>query len=317
MGTRPPVAPRRRVERRGGGGKAEDSEELPTKRRSQASAAGAVPDDTERYAFGFDNETQLAWRALLGKRHMRKECSLPLKLESHVQDHEFARAVWPDGMTKEVSGVTAGALRLMLSGRQAKDLGLLWTSEHARSHHMINVSQKTDRALLIFISEQSRQVCACRVDTFGELTDAEQFILLAHDHPVLKTAAKFMISLATDYSKDLLELDRLKGERDDRLRAARLGGRRKAYPKKEAEVGETVLKRPAAKQFHEKEVGGGSAEFQPLAPMPKSPGRSASRMAPSETEPLSTTMDKTARASSGFKGAEFPPFIDEDWDFGV
>ena len=52
-------------------------------------------------------------------------------------------------------------------------------------------------------------MCACRVDTFGELTDAEQFILLAHDHPVLKTAAKFMISLVTDYSKDLLELDRL------------------------------------------------------------------------------------------------------------
>ena len=160
-------------------------------------------------------------------------------------------------------------------------------------------------------------MCACRVDTFGELTDAEQFILLAHDHPVLKTAAKFMISLATDYFKDLLELDRLKGERDDRLRAAGLGSRRKAYPKTEAEVGETVLKRPAAKQFHEKEAGVGNVEFQSLAPMPMAPRRSASRMPPSETEPLNTTMDKTARASSGLKGAEFPPLIDEDWDVGV
>ena len=67
----------------------------------------------------------------------------------------------------------------------------------------------------------------------------------------MKTAAEFMISLATDYCKDLLELDRLKGERDDRLRAARLGGRRKAYPKKEAEAQETVLKRPASKKLPE------------------------------------------------------------------
>jgi hypothetical protein len=40
-------------------------------------------------------------------------------------------------------------------------------------------------------------------------------------------------------------------------------------------------------------------------------------MAPSEAEPLNTTADKAARASSGFKGAEFPPLIDEDWDIGV
>ena len=151
--------------------------------------------------------------------------------------------------------------------------------------------------------------------TFGELADAEQFTLLPHNHPVLKTAAKFMISLATDYSKDLLELDRLKGEWGDRLRAARLDGRRQAYPKNEAEAGETVFARPASKQLYEQEAGVSNAEVEPLAPMPMAPRRSASRMAPSEAEPSSTAA--MAGVSFGLEGAGLPPCIDEDQDVVV
>ena len=77
-----------------------------------------------------------------------------------------------------------------------------------------------------------------------------------------------MISLATDFCKDLLELDRLKGERDDRLRAAGLGGRKKQ--KNEAEARETVLIRPASKQLLEKEVRV-KVEFEPLVPMAMAP----------------------------------------------
>ena len=89
------------------------------------------------------------------------------------------------------------------------------------------------------------------------------------------------------------------------MRAARLDGRRKAYPKNKAEVGGTVLKRPAAKQLPEKEAGVGNVELEPLAAMPTAPKRSASRVDPSETEPLST-MAAAARASSGFMGRRIP-----------
>ena len=179
-----------------------------------------------------------------------------------------------------------------------------------RNHHMINVSNDEDRALLMFPSAQSRQVHACRVDTLGEVTDVEQLALLSHNSPVLKAAVKFATSLATDYSTKVFELHRAKGGRVDRLRAARLDGRRHAYPKNEAEAGETVFARPASKQLYEKEAGVSNAEVEPLVPMPMAPRRSASRMAPSEAEASSTTA--MAGVYFGLECAGFPPFIDED-----
>ena len=94
------------------------------------------------------------------------------------------------------------------------------------------------------------------------------------------------------------------------MRAARLDGRRQAYPKNEAKAGETVFARPASKQLYEKEAGVSNVEVEPLAPMPMAPRRSASRMAPSEAEPPSAAA--MAGASFGLEGAGFPPLIDED-----
>ena len=94
------------------------------------------------------------------------------------------------------------------------------------------------------------------------------------------------------------------------MRAAGLGGRRKASPTHEAEAGDTVCARPASKQLYEKEAGVNNAEVEPLAPMPMAPRRSASRMAPSEAEASSTTA--MAGVYFGLECAGFPPFIDED-----
>ena len=185
--------------------------------------------DGASFVYGWDPETLCAWRISSESKSNQKLLSEPLKVPDGAAPHDFMVGRWPDGSTHQIN-LTVEAFKLQTERRASgESRSILWSDEHDRTHHSLQVCQKTDRALLCFLAEQSRQICQTRMDLFGDVPD--QWSLLPMDHPTLLAAKAFMVKLALRYKSDELDLKPLKTARDEELKTLGLYVKNKPLPK--------------------------------------------------------------------------------------
>jgi hypothetical protein len=185
--------------------------------------------DGTSFVYGWDPETLCAWRIWSESKSNQKLLSEPLKVPDGAAPHDFMVGRWPDGSTHQIN-LTVEAFKLQTERRASgESRSILWSDEHDRTHHSLQVCQKTDRALLCFLAEQSRQICQTRMDLFGDVPD--QWSLLPMDHPTLLAAKAFMVKLALRYKSDELDLKSLKTARDEELKTWGLHVKNKPLPK--------------------------------------------------------------------------------------
>ena len=275
-----------------------------TMRRCQAKTAEGVP----TYAYGWDSEAFRAWRVSSASRSGLKELSEPLQVLAGAAPDDFMVGQWRDGDQHEIA-ITVEAFKLQTERRVSGECrSILWSEEHDRTHHSLKVCQKTDRALLCYIAEQSRQICQARMDLFGEVPD--QWSLLPLDNPTLLAAKSFMVKIAMRYKTDELDLKSIKAARDAELKSLGLYSQKKPLPTK---LGECVLtrKRPAAVDATEAFV------WQPRDKASSSTCAGAvpvTVLAPPH-QPLPSPLlphDAAQTTHVAFIDADFPPFGDED-----
>jgi hypothetical protein len=160
-----------------------------------------------------------------------------------VRDEEKIRAGWPDGFEESLQE-TIGYLRGLTrtSGHQKMDEH--WSMEHVKTANHISIQQRTDRALLMVIYEQGKQICSVRVDKFGEVPNQER---LPPDSEVVERAVEFLRPLAEKYAKDeITDKELLKQEKDKQLQTipTRAPGPYKVLAKRKAEKPEEIPPKP-------------------------------------------------------------------------
>ena len=101
----------------------------------------------------------------------------------------------------------------------------MWSGCHQQSRHILTLRQKVDRALLLVLYEQSRQILMVRIDKFGPIAD--QHRQLPVGDPVLASALDMMKEIADRYAKGSIERQGLSDARGQMLRAMGLEMRKR------------------------------------------------------------------------------------------
>ena len=113
--------------------------------------------------------------------------SRPIEVPSGASADDAVFATWDDGVVAQVPGVTVATVQELASSRK-KSNGVLWETTAAGTHRRITIAQKVGISLRIAITEQGRQVCQARMDSFGEVLD--QVSPLPPGHPTLVQATR-------------------------------------------------------------------------------------------------------------------------------
>ena len=139
-----------------------------------------------------------------------------LKIEG-LKDDDVPIGIWPDGWEAKLTGWTVKKIKdLSRGGKAQKDLGTFFKIQHESTKNLLVVDQRTDRALLMSLYEQGKQICQVRVDKFGDL-DQKSPSKLPNDHPVVKKAGDFMKEICEAYCKDEVAIEDLYKHRDLKL----------------------------------------------------------------------------------------------------
>ena len=131
--------------------------------------------------------------------------------------HHHPQARWSDGFTCLVADLTVQQLRLKLSepkrgpkaNKKEKEFDQ-WTyeAEHPATKHLVRVSTKKDRFLLMIVSEQGRTVCSIPFQAFIEDGDVEDMknLTLAKETEFGAKAFAFMKALVCQYIAQKFEM---------------------------------------------------------------------------------------------------------------
>jgi hypothetical protein len=117
-----------------------------------------------------------------------------------------------------VPGFTFADLRALVrrSAAPTTALGVLWSDEHKVTHHLVHLSQRVDRCLLLSLYEQTSQRLQIRVDKFGEVLDQSK--QLPADSPVLQLAMDVMLPIAKKFVNGEIEVKDMLQLRNDALK---------------------------------------------------------------------------------------------------
>ena len=204
--------------------------ERPAKKAKKVAAPAGGPLRPD-FVYGFDSEVLLAYRQELkydskGRHIGVKVTSLPLEITEKAGPGDPVVAEFADGDRHEIPGLSQGRLQSLVGrggggggGRNPKESNVLWTGTHAETNHTITVAQRVDRALLLSVYEQARQVLMVRQNLFGPVPDEHQQSPL--DDPTLQKALAFTKKIAASYANGEVAVAGLKDYRDAGFR--RLG----------------------------------------------------------------------------------------------
>jgi hypothetical protein len=232
----------------------EEEEEKEEEEESEGSASGssssplsAHASAADPYTYGFASDINLPFRTL---EDGTRELAFPPEVLETAADADPIVAVFVDGTKKELTCWTVGQHRQSLQRRKADGCGALFVGEHHASHNKITVTQRCDRALLLSMYEQTKQISSVRVDIFGDLPSPQPGVVPDNNATLLK-AAEWLVPMARDYcSGKVVDKDHLRKIRDDSLHE--LLQRKKQEKKELAGAEKTLLqrlgprKRPAA-----------------------------------------------------------------------
>ena len=138
-------------------------------------------------------------------------------------EDDLVRATFHDGMIVDVEGFTIKKLREFLAARGGKVHAPLWEGTHLGTHHVLQLRQRADRALLLSLYEQSRQICQWRVANHGTVEEPTNAIKPA-EHVAVVATAEFAIPWCISYAegriKDARELKSAVANEYQRMAAA-------------------------------------------------------------------------------------------------
>jgi hypothetical protein len=104
--------------------------------------------DGPPYVYHWGAEALHAWRISIASKSKVKLLSEPLKVPDGAAPHDFMVGRWPDGSAHQIN-LTVEAFKLQTERRgSGESRSTLWSDEHDRTHHSLQVCQKNDRALL-------------------------------------------------------------------------------------------------------------------------------------------------------------------------
>jgi len=196
----------------------------------------------------FDAEVLLPYRTTAKGE---KEFGVPIDVERATREGTIT-AVFVDNTELQVADLTMGRLLGLLAprGRSSRQ-GELWSGQHAETHHELYLKQRVDRALILVLFEQQRQVLMVRVDVFGGV--ASQRAPLASGDPTLVAAVQFMGEIGEKYAKGLVTRSCLIELRNTMLRERGLGAKLRRPAASASQQGSKregeVMKKPAAKMI--------------------------------------------------------------------
>ena len=255
-------------------------------------------------------------RSEIGKGSF-KEPSFPLESDARADELDLATATWHDGHEHTVPGLTHRRLRLLKSRVAA--VGELWSGTVASTQHKVTLQQRVDRALLLSMYEQSRQVLQIRLDKF--VTIENQHVQVQPSDPILKAALAIMIPIAEKFVAGTLQKCDLKQARDEAMKAHVRGSVSPAKGAQPPQDGAPNTKLATSK--------GGKAMKKPAATSAKSdtePEVLAEPPAPVLKRPTAATLPAqpavppsaaSASSSSNFVRSSLPPppsfFVEETW----
>ena len=124
-----------------------------------------------------------------------KQLSNPIVVEDGQEDHDFLVATWPDGHRHEIPDITVGIYGQSKTTVAAKADTGLWKMMHEVTHNEVSLQQRCDRALLLSMFDQGRQVLQVRIDLFGKLP-LPQPAQVSRKHEAVVRALAFMQPIA-------------------------------------------------------------------------------------------------------------------------
>jgi hypothetical protein len=157
----------------------------------------------EAYVVKFCKENMIAVRSPIGKPE-EQILSFGITDDAEKLGSDIVMATFKDGTSDGVPGLTYEALR-SITRKPAATLatGMLWSEEHATTHHLVHISQRVDRCLLLSVYEQSLQRMQIRMDKFGPVED--QAKQLPADSDVLQRALAFVKPIAEKFARGEIE----------------------------------------------------------------------------------------------------------------
>ena len=134
---------------------------------------------------GFCTQTLLGWRCKNSEAEVEslKEYSWPLTVDN-VPDDKLVLITWPDEDSVMFFELSIGNYKLMSQfDKQAArgGEGFMWEGEMMGTHHRLTIAQRKDRALLLSLYEQGKQVCMVRMNILAPIANESEF--LEKDHP--------------------------------------------------------------------------------------------------------------------------------------
>jgi hypothetical protein len=181
-------------------------------------AAGASSEGG--WKFCFDKELLLPVRYRDGGL---RDPGLPLDMAACVQSG-VVTADWIDGSCHKLD-LSIDVLQSLV---RKQSRGTLWSTTMPGSGHTLTLHQKVDRALLLLLVEQSRQVCMVKIRLFGAVEDERQ--QLPRESPVLQAAIDFLVGIATSYASGSIARENLLKVRDDKIKLLDLNDKVKRKP---------------------------------------------------------------------------------------
>ena len=163
----------------------------------------------------FCKENMIAVRFAIGKPK-DKALSFGIADDTDKLGSDIVMATFKDGTSDPVPGLTYDALRGIIRKPTASlATGILWSSEHAINHHLVHISQRVDRCLLLSVYEQSCQRMQVRMDKFGPIADQSK--QLPPDSDVLQRALAFVKPIAERFASGEIDAKEMTALRNNAL----------------------------------------------------------------------------------------------------
>lgn len=232
------------TEEPGAGNTGEEDETLEVKSSASDGNEGNPNKEAEQpvYVYGYDPEKHRAYRQRIptsGGRAERREWGLLWEKPPNAKPTDGMLAVFGDGTKGTIVGMTVQAYE-MKKENLARSRGALWHTVHKDGQH-VDICRKKDRALILALRYDHKQVLQVRVDTFqvGSASEAE----------AEKKCLEFLVRIGKDFAEGVFGRDELESQRNQRLSDMNLvvpskGGASKRALAEAAQGG--PMKRPAA-----------------------------------------------------------------------
>lgn len=174
------------------------------------------------YKYKFNKGVRLAFRALRDETDPKVgEWSLPVPIVAGLATEPIV-AVFKDGDTWQipVTDLTKPQHQRSSASGQVP----LWTGRHTETFHELKLIQKPDRALLLALMEQGRQIDQQRVGLPFGVLDLPQPRMMPISDPTVVACRDFYVALVERFQSGEWSLTKLKDERALAYRALQQGG---------------------------------------------------------------------------------------------